>query len=190
MQVPSGPSAIYGEVWRAISRCHPRWESAGPLTLVPEPGRPEFWRAWRDAIFFPALIPAMETARSSAACGEFDAIAACARRLDGALDTEAAAKSRAAGALLLANFTPPSGERLLRRFAREVAEGKVPGHLAVVIAVRAAAFSLPPAVVSAIYAVLEIRGCEPGISPFALQRILEDCLERPPGNEEAALDAA
>lgn len=169
------PLAIFAEVWRCAGRCHPRWETTGLLTLPRACAEGEYWRPWRDAVFRPMLVPAMERARIAAAAGDLPEIAACDRRLDAVLPPDAAARSRMAGALLLENFRWPAGERTLRRYAMEAAGRRAPGHLPVVAAVRGAAFCLPPAMAVAGYLLMEARGA--GASPAALWKILEDCLD-------------
>jgi hypothetical protein len=150
------------ELIRAVRLCHPDWENAGRLTFRPPVGE---WTAWRDTVFLPVLHPRLAAAFSAFSQGHRRELV----RNDGALETALPAPlgeaSRRAGRLLLSGYTVPNGEKLWASYRDRVAAGEAPGHFAVVLAVRAAAFNLPlPQAVSALL-FLECRGGRPDALP-------------------------
>lgn len=148
------------DLMRAVRLCHPAWDALGRVTLFPDAAADGF--AWRERVFHPVIQPRLEAAFRAACQSDASTLAAEDLALEAALSESAAAASRRAGLALLEKFPAPPGERLWHRHARQVLSGTSPGHLAMVVAVRAAAFHLPPPVLLASYVFLEARAGLPG----------------------------
>ncbi len=144
------------EVLRVVRLCHPHWESLSRVTYRPQKTDP-VWAGWRDEIFLPVVYPALQAMRLSSATGDRQGLMARDRGLDEGLPAEAGARSRRAGHALMKAFPAAPGEKLWRHFGVAMEEGKTPGHLAAVLAVRAAAFHVAPALLTAAYAYMEAR---------------------------------
>lgn len=173
---PSG-DPLY-ELLRAVRICHPGWEVASPITFAVTPGWGFPWREWNGRIFQPIMRSLLEDAYRAAKRNDGPRLLACDERGDGALPLAMAAGSRREGAKLLRGHKVPAGERVWWRYADHVAKGLTPGHLAVVVAVRAAAFHLPPALLPAAYLFLEARGAHLDDEAGEVLRMVEACLLR------------
>ena len=180
--IPSEGEPLY-ELVRAVRICHPGWEIASPGTFAVAPGPGLSWREWNVRLFQPVLRPLLEDAYRAARRGQGAGLLACDRQADDALPLAPAAASRRAGMKLLQGHSVPTGERVWWRYAGRVATGMTPGHLAVAVAVRAAAFHLPPALLSAAYLVLEARGARLDEEPGGVLSMVEACLIRETGTE-------
>lgn len=100
----------------------------------------------------------------------------CGRRLDEMLSPRAASASRHAGQLLAQSFTVPNGERFWKKMCARMDAGSAPSHLAVVLALRGAAFHIPPPLVLAGYILLEAHGAF-GLEKTTLSwEMVDDCL--------------
>ncbi len=146
------------ELLRAARLCHPDWESAGRLTFRPPLAD---WAVWRDTIFFPAVLPAFEAAFTAFVQGHRKELVASDSCLDASLPPDLAEASRRAGRRLAAEYTVPNAEKLWMHHRDRVGAGESPGHFAVMLAVRAAAFHLPRGSAVSALLFLEARGGSP-----------------------------
>lgn len=155
---PFDSEDVHSELLRAARLCHPDWESAGRLTF-----RPPLmdWTAWRDTVFFPSLRPAFVAAFNAFGQGHRRDLAQSDSVLDSALPAKLAESSRRAGQRLLTSYTVPNAEKLWMYYRDRAGAGEVPGHFAVALAVRAAAFHLPQPLAIAALLFLEARGGHP-----------------------------
>lgn len=142
------------ELLRAMRSCHPEGLASHRLTFA---GGVSTER-WLTDIFRPILKPQLEAAWSAWARRDAKGWQAADRAIEEALPLNMAARSREAGGLLAANYTAPAGEKLWTRMVKEIAEGRQPGHLASVMALRGATFSLSPRVTLGCYLLAEARG--------------------------------
>jgi hypothetical protein len=155
---PLDASDPHIELLRAARLCHPDWETAGRLTFRPPITD---WTVWRDTIFFPALLPAFEAAFTAFVQGHRKELTASDLALDAALPPELAEASRRAGRRLAAEYTVPNAEKIWLHHRDRVGAGEAPGHFAVMLAVRAAAFHLPQGAAVSALLFLEARGGDP-----------------------------
>jgi hypothetical protein len=159
---PFDAEDLHSELLRAVRLCHPDWETAGRLTFRP-PGLN--WTAWRDTIFLPALHPQFTAAFAAFSLGHRRELLQSDVSLDSLLPAPLAEASRRAGRRLLAGYTVPNAEKLWASYRERAIAGETPGHFAVAVAVRAAAFNLPlPLAISALL-FLEARGGQPDSLP-------------------------
>ncbi len=155
---PLDASDPHVELLRAARLCHPDWESAGRLTFRPPITD---WAVWRDTIFFPSVLPAFESAFTAFVQGHRKELAASDAALDVALPPELAEASRRAGRRLAAEYTVPNAEKIWMHHRDRVGAGELPGHFAVMLAVRAGAFHLPRGAAVSALLFLEARGGNP-----------------------------
>lgn len=146
------------ELLRAARLCHPDWESAGRITFRPPLTD---WEVWRDTVFFPLVLPAFETAFAAFTLGHRKELAKSDASLDAGLPPALAGASRRAGQRLAAEYTVPNAEKLWMHHRDRVGAGESPGHFAVMLAVRAAAFHLPQGAAVSALLFLEGRGGRP-----------------------------
>ena len=171
-----GPQDPHLDLMRAVRLCHPGWDALRGITFSAATVQTPPWQNWRTDIFLPVLRPQLEAAHFAAATADWRALTACDRALDDALPAGSAAASRRAGTTLMAAYDPPAAERLWARYRGMVAAGSSPGHLAVALAVRAAAFHFPPLALISAYVFLEARGGLSGRGMLAWVEMLEECL--------------
>lgn len=170
--MPTDPAADpHLDLMRAVRLCHPGWDTLGRVTL--SANTPADGLSWLAEVFHPVLQPCLDAAFHAASRGDTPAVVGQDLTLDAALPAAAAAASRRAGTTLLEKFPAPPGERLWSRFTRRVAEGSSPGHLAVILSVRAAAFHLPPRLLFASCVFLEARAGMPGHGPTSWMHLVE-----------------
>ncbi len=177
-----------GNLLRAARVCHPDWENVGRLTFAPVRTAPVPWEAWKKEVFAPCLRPQLEAALAASATHDAAAWEACGRRLDEMLSPREAAASRHAGQLLAQSFTVPNGERFWKKMCTRVEAGSASGHLAVVLALRGAAFHLSPPVVLAGYILLEAQGAFGAEGMDLSFQMVDDCLSE--GGGRCVLRAA
>jgi len=91
-------------------------------------------------------------------------------RLDKALPKDARLQSRDAGKRLIGGLLAPKGDRLIERYRASVLAGDSPGHLAVIHALRASLFHLPPRLMMASYLLQE--GVGAGLDGREIARFL------------------
>jgi hypothetical protein len=113
---------------------------------------------WNAAIFSPAIRSAMADVRREYSLGGNLEIAGIDCRLESCLPKGLSLQSRTEGKRLIGGLLPPRGDRMLERYRSMVLAGEAPGHLAVIHALRAALFSLPPRVMEGAYLLQEGTG--------------------------------
>lgn len=169
---------------RAVRLCHPGWETLGRVTLCEGNAA-----VWPVEIFRGILRPHLESALAAAAASDSQALLAADRALGRALPDATREASCRAGRALLAHFSAPPAEKCWLRHARFAANEETPGHLAVAVAVRAAAFHLAPGAALSSYLLLEARGGMPDGTFPQWVRIVDECLAAS-GGSTFALRAA
>jgi len=160
------------EFLRAMRSCHPDWMATGRVTF----GGSLSWELWKTRYFLPILRPNLEA--GWAACARHDARAwqEIDRSIDQALPSDLAERSRKAGALLANGFRPPTAEKLWARITQEIAAGRQPGHLATVMAMRAATFSISPHLALGCYLLVEAKGGWGAEAEIQWWDLVDDCL--------------
>lgn len=158
-----------------VRLCHPHWEGQSRVTFQPQKTNPA-WELWREEVFLPILFPALQAMRLCSSAGNRAELLARDQAIDIALPVELAERSCKAGHLLMKAFPAPPGEKLWRHFGASLEEGKTPGHLVSVLAVRAAAFHVAPAMLTAAYVYMEARSGlgERGVTQW--MEMSDDCL--------------
>ncbi len=155
---------------RAATICNPFLDALGEVTLVPRGSIAASVLNWNAAIFRPVLQPALlEVITQVAEGGSFE-IAALDCRLDAALPETLRLQSRTAGKQLTQGLLAPRGDRMIERYRAAVLAGNSPGHLAVIHALRAALFHLPPRILIASYLFQE--GIGAGLDDLEIDRFL------------------
>ena len=145
----------FGEIVRAAELCNPFMDALGDVTLGIRGPVASSVVNWNATFFAPAIRPAMAGVRGEFLLGGNLEITGIDCRLDGALPKHLALQSRTAGKCLIGGLLPPRGDRILERYRSSVLVGDAPGHLAVIHALRAALFSLPPRVMEGAYLLQE-----------------------------------
>jgi len=161
---------------RAVRLCHPGWDALRRITFSSAPNLTPPWQKWRADVFLAALRPQLEAAHLASVTADWRGVVACDQALDGVLSGESATASRVAGAALMGEYDAPAAERLWTRYRSLIAAGTTPGHLGIALAVRAAAFHFPPAVLISAYVFLEARGGLPRLGMAAWMEMVEQCL--------------
>ena len=184
----AGDSQI--ELLRAVVLCHPGWDRLAAATFVPDSSSPRSWLQWKERVFVPALLLGMERARFAAAAGDCRSLAICDNAINAALAPDLANASRAAGAALMEEYSPPKTERLWMRYRSLQSSGEVPGHLAVVCAVRAVAFHLSPWAMLSAYVFLEAKAGLPRDGFASWLNMVADCLTARQSPKSSDLRAA
>ena len=166
------------ELLRAVALCHPGWPGLRPTTFVPDECSSPEWLHWKEKVFVPVLLPAMEEAQFACAAGDCRALAACDNAINSALPPDLREASGVAGAALMERYSAPKFEKFWTRYRSLLISGEVPGHLAIVCALRGVAFHLPPAAMMSAYIFLEAKGGLPlgGIALWV--NMAGDCLAR------------
>jgi urease accessory protein UreF len=178
------------ELLRAVVLCHPGWDRLAAATFVPDSSSARSWLQWKERVFVPALLSGMERARFAAAAGDCRSLAICDKAIDAALASDLANASRAAGAALMEKYLPPKTERLWMRYRSLQSSGEVPGHLAVVCAVRAVAFHLSPWAMLSAYVFLEAKAGLPRDGFASWVTMVADCLTSRQSPKSSDLRAA
>ncbi len=148
----------YELVIRAAELCNPFLDGLSEVTFMPRGPLPAALLNWSNTIFHPHLQPLLLKVLMCAAEGGSFEISTLDCALESALPALLRLPSRDAGKRLVRGLLAPRGDRLLERYRVAVLAGNSPGHLAVIHALRAAVFHLPPRVVIASYLVQEGRG--------------------------------
>lgn len=155
-----GTLDVREEISRAARLCAPCHQQFDLLTFRADPAVVESRRRWRDSVFLPLLVPAIRDSLEAARAGCRE-LAAIDRRLDPLLAAPLASASREAGRVLAFSLEAPASERVLGKHIAAVRSGGLPGHLAVLIGARAAAFHTSPGMAVAALAFLEMSGARP-----------------------------
>lgn len=155
-QVDSGSDL--GVIVRAAELCNPFLDAVGEVTLEVRGPVASSVVNWNAAFFSPAIRAAMADARREYSLGGNLEIALIDCRLETLLPKHLSLQSRTEGKRLIGGLLAPRGDRMLDRYRTMVLAGDAPGHLAVIHALRAALFSLPPRVMEGAYLLQEGMG--------------------------------
>jgi hypothetical protein len=155
-QIDSGSDL--GVIVRAAEICNPFLDAMGEVTLEVRGPVASSVVNWNAAIFSPAIRSAMADVRREYSLGGNLEIAGIDCRLESCLPKGLSLQSRTEGKRLIGGLLPPRGDRMLERYRSMVLAGEAPGHLAVIHALRAALFSLPPRVMEGAYLLQEGTG--------------------------------
>lgn len=160
---------------RAVRFCHPGWDLVGPLSFSPDAKSSPAWKTWQDGPFATMLLPRIFAAHTAVSTGDLAGLSQCDSAVDAVLPDPRAAVSRLSGHRLATNFPAPPAEKLLARYCQRVLQGGAPGHLAILMAARAAVFHFPPASAVAAYCFLEARGGLPSAAITEWMAMVGDC---------------
>jgi len=130
---------------------------------------------WNAALFSPVIRSAMADVRREYSLGGNLEVAGIDCRLESLFPKSLSLQSRTEGKRLIGGLLPPRCDRMMERYRTMVLAGDAPGHLAVIHALRAALFSLPPRVMEGAYLLQEGMGAGldgRDISRFLIQGIL------------------
>jgi hypothetical protein len=155
-QIDSGSDL--GVIVRAAEICNPFLDAMGEVTLEVRGPVASSVVNWNAAIFSPAIRSAMADVRREYSLGGNLEISGIDCRLESCLPKGLSRQSRTEGKRLIGGLLPPRGDRMLERYRSMVLAGEAPGHLAVIHALRAALFSLPPRVMEGAYLLQEGTG--------------------------------
>jgi len=167
-QVDSGSDL--GVIVRAAEICNPFLDAVGEVTLEVRGPVAASVVNWNASLFSRAIRPAMEDVRREYSLGGNLEIALIDCRLETLLPKHLSLQSRTEGKRLIGGLLAPRGDRMLERYRTMVLAGDAPGHLAVIHALRAALFSLPPRVMEGAYLLQEGMGA--GIDGRDISRFL------------------
>jgi hypothetical protein len=155
-QVDSGSDL--GVIVRAAELCNPFLDALGEVTLEVRGPVAASVVNWNANLFTPAIRFAMTDVRREYALGGNLEIALIDCRLETLLPKHLSFQSRTEGKRLIGGLLPPRGDRMIERYRASVLAGDAPGHLAVIHALRAGLFSLPPRVMEGAYLLQEGTG--------------------------------
>lgn len=176
-------------IWAATRVANPDFAATAPVTFRGGSIFATAAAAWKEAVFAPALLPALRSALAHARRGELRELLDLDRQLSGALDETARAGSLAAGRRLAAHGCDLRGDRLLPRLGEAVRNGEAPGHLAIIFAARCATFSLPDRAAVGAYLFQEVCAGAPMAHVPAVCDFVAGCIE-PLGEAASELRAA
>jgi hypothetical protein len=176
-------------IWAATRVANPDYATLAPVTFHGGAVFAVAAPAWRDAIFTPALLPAIRATLNHARRGEVREIAALDQKLSQQLPASALAGSLRAGQRLAAHGCDLRGDRLLPRLGEWVRDGVTPGNLAIIFAARCAAFSQPDRVAVGAYLFQEMCAGAPLAAVPAVCDFVAACIE-PLGGSSTELRAA
>ena len=185
---PAGNQALLemrAEIFRLVRLCAPDLATLGSITFDGDASNEHKRRQWRDAVFVPVLVPALEAAWSAGKQG-FREMAAADTSLDAKLAGPLAKTSRAAGRMIAASMHAPAGEQGLEKFLRAIDRGESPGHMAAVFAARASIFHFPKDIILAGLVFAEMRTAH----VEELWSVIDDCLQTVPACEPSIFRAA
>jgi len=143
---------------RAAELCNPFLDALGEVTLSLRGAVASSILNWNASLYSRVIRPAMLDVRREYSLGGNLEIAVIDCRLESLLPKHLALQSRTEGKRLTCGLLPPRGDRLLERYRAMVLSGESPGHLAVIHALRAGLFSLPPRVMEGSYLLQEGTG--------------------------------
>jgi len=148
----------YSHVVRSAELCNPFLDALGEVTLFVRGPVAASVLNWNASLFSPLIRPVLVEAVALAAVGGSFEITALDCRLDAALPKSCRFSSRDGGKRLIHGLLAPRGDRVIERYRSAVLAGDSPGHLAVIHALRACLFHMPPQVVIASYLLQEGLG--------------------------------
>jgi hypothetical protein len=155
-QVDSGSDL--GVIVRAAELCNPFLDALGEVTLEVRGPVASSVLGWNATLFLPLIRPILEDVRHEASVGGSLEIQVIDCRMDSELPPALCLQSREAGRKLTTGLLAPRGDRIIERYRAAVIAGDSPGHLAVIHALRAGLFSLPPRVMEGAYLLQEGTG--------------------------------
>jgi hypothetical protein len=172
------------ELLRAVGLCHPGWTGLRRVTFAPDSGSSPAWLPWKQRVFAAVFLPRIEEARFASEAGDWQALAVCDYAIDSALPPNLRGTSSLAGKALMEEYSAPKSEKLWPRYRALLASSKVPGHLAILCAMRGATFHLSPAAILSAYIFLEAKGGLPRSGIDLWVSMVSDCLaeKRSPKN--------
>ena len=157
-------------VARAAELCNPFLDSLSEVTFMTRGPVAASVLNWNATVFRPLVLPVLLEVLIRASDGGSFEIAALDCRLDAVLPAPLRLQSRTAGRQLVQGLLAPRGDRLIERYRKAVLAGDSPGHLAVIHALRAALFHLPPRILIASYLLQE--GIGAGLDDLEIGRFL------------------
>lgn len=178
------------ELLRVVGLCHPGWIGLQRVTFAPDSGSCPAWLHWKERVFATVFLPRIEQARFASSAGDWQALAACDRAIDSALPSGLSKTSSLAGKALIEQYCAPKSEKLWPRYQAMVASCKVPGHLAILCALRGAAFHLSPTAILSAYIFLEAKGGLPRSGMDLWTNMVGDCLGSNGNTKNSSLRAA
>ena len=155
-QVDSGSD--FGVIVRAAELCNPFLDAVGEVTLEVRGPVASSVLNWNASLFSPSIRSAMADVRREYSLGGNLEIAGIDCWVESFLPKHLSLQSRTEGKRLIGGLLAPRGDRMLERYRTTVLAGDAPGHLAVIHALRAALFSLPPRVMEGAYLLQEGMG--------------------------------
>jgi hypothetical protein len=155
---------------RAAEFCNPFLDALGEVTLMTRGPVASSVLNWNASIFCPLIQPVLLDVLTRASDGGSFEITTLDCRLDASLPATVRLQSRDAGKRVVQGLLAPRGDRLIERYRNAVLAGNSPGHLAVIHALRAAVFHLPPRVLIASYLMQE--GIGAGLDDREIERFL------------------
>jgi hypothetical protein len=178
------------ELLRAVGLCHPGWTGLRCVTFAPDWRLSPAWLQWKDRIFATVFLPRLEEARLASAIGDWQALAVCDHAINSALPADVTQASILAGQALMEDYCAPKSEKLWPRYRALMASRKVPGHLAILLALRGATFHLSPASVLNAYIFLEAKGGMPKGGIDLWVNMVVDCIAKRCDPKDSNLRAA
>jgi urease accessory protein UreF len=145
---------------------------------------------WKEGVFTAVFLPRIEEARFASSAGDWQSLAVCDQAIDSALPSDLRKASSLAGQRLLEQYSAPRSEKLWPRYQALVASRQVPGHLAILCALRAATFHLSPAAIVSAYIFLEAKGGLPWSGMSLWVNMVGDCLAKKNNPKTFSLRAA
>lgn len=171
MQRPQIPEkGDFAVVVRAAELCNPFLDIMGESTLMLRGSVAASVLNWNVSIFRPYLHSVLTEVIARAAEGGSFEISTLDCQLDALLPAPMRLSSRDEGRRLIQGLLAPRGDRLIERYRNAVLAGNSPGHLAVIHALRATLFHLPPRVLIASYLFQE--GIGAGLDDHEISRFL------------------
>ena len=178
------------ELLRAVVLCHPGWSRLGSITFARDMRFSPIWRRWKETVFVPVILPAIEGAQFAYARGDCQGLGICDKRIDAALPPDQKEASQLAGAALTQGYSVPKSEKLWARYRALVVSDELPGHLAILCAVRGAAFHLPQFSILSAYIFLEAKGGLQREEVTMCVSMVYDCLRERHDSKTSKLRAA
>ena len=167
---------VRGEIFRAARMCAPCIDRLGVLTYASSPTNVALRTQWCTAVLLKHLAPAILAAHSAALSNGFRELLAVDALLDSGLAGPVAKASSAAGHLVARDYHAPAAERTLTRYFAALEGGKSRGHIATVLAAKAAIFHISPHMAISALVFLEMRAA-PAENFWPC---VEECLHRVP----------
>lgn len=173
---PSSDHPVRAEIFHAARLCVPCLDRLGVLTYEASPLNGPLRDQWRESVLVKHLLPAVSKAHVAIGNHGFRELLETDATLDGSLSGPLAVRSSSAGRMLAMDHRPPAAERTLTKYFAAVESGQSSGHLATVLAARAAVFHISPQMALSALVFLEMRA-----APVAeFWKCVEGCLKGVP----------